>query len=206
MIEVKNISKSFDKKIILKNYSYSFEDNKIYCLIGESGCGKTTLLRIISGLDRPDKGEVFYNNTPIKKPSKNIFMMNQSYTNFPWKTCLENVLFPIKLQGQVREEHKKQAIDLLTEVGLEESINHYPYELSGGMKQRLALARTLMIKPEVILMDEPLSALDPSTREKMQDMIIKLHKETQNTIIMITHDHDEAEKMGDIVLKFERSV
>src|SRR5690242_11446938 len=138
MIQLQNITKKYNRKVILNNYSYTFEDNKIYCLIGASGCGKTTLLRIISGLDRADRGKAFYNSKRITRPIKNIFMMNQCYTNFPWKTCLENVLFPIKLFEKVNDEHVQQAEALLKEVGLEEYKNHYPYELSGGMKQRLA--------------------------------------------------------------------
>lgn len=204
MIELKNIAIKFENKIIFKNFSYTFEDNTIYCLTGASGCGKTTLLRIISGLLKPNRGIVAYNGLKIKKPVKNIFMMNQGYTNFPWKNCLNNVLFPTKLTTKITEEHKQQAINLLKEVGLGEYIENYPYELSGGMKQRLALARTLMIKPEVILMDEPLGALDPEMREKMQNLILKLHEETKNTIIMITHDPEEAEKMSNTIIKIEK--
>lgn len=203
MLQVQNISFTYDGRKIFENYSNSFSGNKIYCIVGPSGCGKTTLLRLISGLLKPNKGGVFYKNQKIVKPIKNIFMMHQGYTNFPWKSCLENVLFPIKLHTKVNEQYMRQAINLLNEVGLGNCIEKYPYELSGGMKQRLALARTLMIKPEVILMDEPLSALDPVTRVKMQNLILKLQKETQNTILMITHDNEEAERMGDIIIRLE---
>lgn len=203
MIKVQNLSFSYDGKKIFENYNNSFGENSINCIIGSSGCGKTTLLRMISGLLKPDKGMVLYNDLKIVKPIKDIFMMHQGYTNFPWKSCLENVLFPIKLHEKVTEEHKDLAIELLGEVGLESYIYKFPYELSGGMKQRLALARTLMIKPKVILMDEPLSALDPATRVKMQDLILRLHAETQNTILMITHDHEEAKRMGDYIVKMD---
>lgn len=203
MIKVQNICFSYEGNKIFSNYSSSFDENNIYCIVGSSGCGKTTLLRIISGLLKPDKGTVLYNDLKIVKPIKDIFMMHQGYTNFPWKSCLENVLFPIKLHGKVTEDQKELAIELLAEVGLENYINKYPYELSGGMKQRLALARTLMIRPKVILMDEPLSALDPSTRVKMQNLILRLHDETQNTILMITHDHEEAKRMGDSIIALE---
>jgi NitT/TauT family transport system ATP-binding protein len=200
LIKVNNVSKKFDKKIILNNYSRVFEDNKIYSIIGRSGCGKTTLLRIIAGLIEPDTGSVTYNDGKIDKKMPEIFMMHQHYTNFPWKTCLENVLFPIELKSKVTKEHEMQAVELLKQVGLGENINMYPYELSGGMKQRLSLARILMTKPPVILMDEPMSALDDKTRVKMQDYILELHAETKNTIIMVTHDVDEARKMGDEII------
>lgn len=203
VIKVQNLCFSYDGKKIFENYTNSFGENSINCIIGSSGCGKTTLLRIISGLLKPDKGTVLYNDMKIVKPIKDIFMMHQGYTNFPWKSCLENVLFPIKLQGKVTKEQKDLAIELLGDVGLKSYIDKFPYELSGGMKQRLALARTLMIKPKVILMDEPLSALDPATRVKMQDLILRLHNETQNTILMITHDHEEANRMGDYIVKME---
>lgn len=201
MIELKDVSLKYEDKVIFNNYSFTFESNKVYCIIGKSGCGKTSLLRIISGLEKPKKGTVMYGNKRITRPIKNIFMMHQSYTNFPWKSCLDNVLFPIKLHGKVTGEHREQAVNLLEEVGLGEYLDKYPYELSGGMKQRLALARTLMIKPEVILMDEPLSALDPVTRVGMQNMILRLHRETQNTIIMVTHDHEEAKRMADVIIR-----
>lgn len=200
MISVNSISIKFDKKVIFNNYSRVFEDNKIYCILGKSGCGKTTLLRIIAGLLEPDSGSVTYNDKKIEKQMPEIFMMHQHYANFPWKTCLENVLFPIALKQKVTEEHRKQAIEMLMQVGLGECVKMYPYELSGGMKQRLSLARVLMTRPPVILMDEPMSALDDKTRERMQNFILNLHRETQNTIIMITHDVDEARKMGDVLI------
>ena len=200
LIKVNNVSKKFDKKIILNNYSRVFEDNKIYSIIGRSGCGKTTLLRIIAGLLESDTGSVTYNDGKIDKKMPEIFMMHQHYTNFPWKTCLENVLFPSELKSKVTKEHEKQAVELLKQVGLGENVNMYPYELSGGMKQRLSLARILMTKPAVILMDEPMSALDDKTREKMQDYILSMHAETKNTIILVTHDVDEARKMGDEII------
>lgn len=200
LIKVNNVSKKFDRKVILNNYSHVFEDNKIYSIIGRSGCGKTTLLRIIAGLLEPDTGSVTYNDDKIDKKMPEIFMMHQHYTNFPWKTCLENVLFPIELKSKVTQEHEKQAVELLKQVGLGDNVNMYPYELSGGMKQRLSLARVLMTKPAVILMDEPMSALDDKTRVIMQDYILKLHAETKNTIILVTHDVDEARKMGDEII------
>lgn len=203
MIKVNGISLKFEEKVIFDNFNTEFDDNSIYCILGKSGCGKTTLLRIIAGLQKPDKGIALYGESKITKPNSDIFMMHQNYTNFPWKNCLENVLFPIKLKRKVTQDDVKEALELLHKVGLTGSEEKLPDELSGGMKQRLALARVLMAKPPVILMDEPLSALDDNTRSDMQNLIMQMHKETKNTIIMITHSKDDANKMGDHILKLE---
>jgi ABC-type nitrate/sulfonate/bicarbonate transport system ATPase subunit len=201
VIQLENVNLRFGTKVIFDNYNYSFEDNKVYCIMGKSGCGKTTLLRIIAGLLKPNSGSATYNGAKIHKSMPDIFMMHQSYTNFPWKTCFQNVLFPIALHQKVTEEHQKECFKMLDLVGLNGYANKYPYELSGGMKQRLSLARVLMSNPKVILMDEPLSALDSVTRIKMQDLLLAFHQETQNLMIMVTHDLTEAEKMNDVMIK-----
>ena len=197
MISVRNVKLRFQTKVIFDGINHEFDVNKIYCIMGKSGIGKTTLLRLMAGLIMPDKGTVFYENRELRKPVPEIFMMHQNYTNFPWKTCLENVILPIKLHSKVTEEKKENVIRILQNVGLEDYINKYPYELSGGMNQRLALARTLIMRPKVILMDEPLSALDSDTRAKMQDLIKRFQTESKCLIIMITHDEREAEIMAE---------
>lgn len=200
MIQFTNITVSYGKKTIINNLSGSFEENKVYCILGRSGCGKSTLLKTISGLLKPSSGLVLYQNKPVTKPIKDIFMMHQAYTNFPWKNCLDNVLFPIKLNRKVTKEDIAEAQEMLKKVGLENHSTKYPDELSGGMKQRLALARILVSKPKVILMDEPLSALDDNTRNEMQNLILDMHKATKNTIIMVTHNINDAQKMGDQII------
>lgn len=200
MIKINNLSISFGDKIIFDKWNCEFNDNSIVAVLGRSGCGKTTLLRSIAGLFKPQSGEIFINDKKLSGPTKEIFMMHQTYANFPWKNCLDNILFPIKIQGTVTPEHKLEAQEMLIKVGLEGCAIKYPHELSGGMKQRLALARVLVTKPPIILMDEPLSALDPKTRSQMQDLVLDMHYKTKNTILMVTHDPEEARKMADKIM------
>lgn len=187
---------------LLEGFNYQF-DNKIYGILGESGCGKTTLLRTIAGLTKPLQGEVIINGVKNSKPNKSgIYMLHQNYTSFDWITCLDNVLISKKVKGKVTEKDKENALKMLELVKLNEHVHKYPRQLSGGMRQRLALARTLFMQPQIILMDEPLSALDEVTRAEMQKLIIRMHKSTNNTIIMVTHSTEEAEKMCDEIIKF----
>jgi NitT/TauT family transport system ATP-binding protein len=202
MIIVKDLSVRYDEKIIFDKYNIAFEENKVYGILGRSGCGKSTLLRSIAGLLKPDDGAVYYNDEKIKKPIKEIFMMHQNYASFPWMSCIDNILLPIKMKHPLTPDDIKTAQSMLYKVGLDNCEDKYPYELSGGMKQRLALARVLVSKPPIILMDEPLSALDPNTRNQMQDLILEMHNETKNTILMITHDPAEAKKMSDKIINF----
>lgn len=205
MIELKNLSIGYDKnKPLKKDFTYTFEDNKIYGILGESGCGKSTLLKTIAGLVYPLSGEVYIDGKIIQRADKNdAYMMHQNYTSFDWLNCLDNILITEKVKhNRITENKKQDALKWLEMVGLGKCVDKYPTQLSGGMKQRLALARTLYAKPSIILMDEPLSALDEETRTKMQDLIVNINKETHNTIIMITHSKEEAEKMCDEILRF----
>ena len=202
MIEIKNLYTGYSRdKPLLNNFNYTF-DSKVYGILGQSGCGKTTLLRTIAGLMKPLSGEVVVNEEVVTKASKNnIYMMHQNYTSFDWLKCLDNVLIAKKVKGRINGEDIDRAKQMLSLVGLEGSEEKFPKQLSGGMRQRLALARTLFMSPEIILMDEPLSALDINTREVMQDLIIQKHKETNNTIIMVTHSKEEAKKMCDVIIE-----
>lgn len=201
MIELKDLTTGYSRdKPLLKNYSMKF-DKKIYGILGESGCGKTTLLRTIAGLMKPLNGEIIVDGEKITKASKNnIFMMHQNYTSFDWMNCLENILLPVKIKRSVTKEDVKLAKDFLKQVGLENYEKKFPKQLSGGQRQRLALARTLFTKPAIILMDEPLSALDPQTRTTMQNLVLKQHKVENNTVIIVTHSNEEAKKMCDVII------
>lgn len=205
MIEIKNLTTGYSRDKPLKQYfNYIFEDNKIYGILGESGCGKSTLLKTIAGLIYPLDGEIYVNDKILQRADKNdIYMMHQNYTSFDWLTCIDNILITEKVKhNRITDEKRKNALCWLDKVGLKEYADKYPTQLSGGMRQRLALARTLYMKPSIILMDEPLSALDENTRADMQNLILDIHKETKNTIIMITHSKEEALKMCDIILNF----
>jgi NitT/TauT family transport system ATP-binding protein len=190
---------------VFENLSYEFEDGKIYCIQGKSGCGKTTLLRLIAGLRQPDAGTVTIDGKPVHRSMPDLFMMHQTYSNFPWMTVADNVLLPMKLRGKITPELMQQMNGMLERVGLANCGHLYPHELSGGMKQRVALARVLIAKPKAMLMDEPLSALDPATRTRMQDLLLETHKsqevETGNLIIMVTHDPAEADKLGEVKIR-----
>ena len=197
MIQLNKLTTGYTRdKPLLKDFTYQF-NSKIYGILGESGCGKSTLLRTIAGLMYPLEGVILINGKVLKKASKNnIYMMHQNYTSFNWMNCIDNVLISKKIQHKkITKEDIQLAEELLNKVGIYEHRNKYPSQLSGGMRQRLALARTIYVKPDIILMDEPLSALDDTTRSKMQNLILDLHEETNNTILMVTHSKEEANKM-----------
>jgi ABC-type nitrate/sulfonate/bicarbonate transport system ATPase subunit len=203
MIELKSLYTGYSRdKPLLENFNYRF-DNKIYGILGESGCGKTTLLRTIAGLTKPLSGDVLVNGEYVTKASKNnVYMMHQNYTSFDWLKCLDNILIAKRVKGKVTTEDVGKAKMMMDVVGLSGNEYKYPKQLSGGMRQRLALARTLFMSPEILLMDEPLSALDVDTRCRMQDLIMDQHQKTNNTIIMVTHSAEEAKKMCDLIIKF----
>ena len=192
MIQLNNLVVGYDKPL-LNPITTTFEDNKVYGILGKSGCGKSTLLRTIAGLNKQMSGSIVKNDASVP------YMMHQRYTNFDWLSCLDNVLIAER-KRKGRRELKDEAVEVLKKVGLGDYLDRYPTELSGGMQQRLALARVLFAKPKLLLMDEPLSALDDATRERMQQLILDCHKETQNTILMVTHSVDEAIKMCDHII------
>lgn len=192
MIMLNDLVVGYDRPL-MNPLNYTFEDGKIYGILGKSGCGKSTLLKTIAKMHKPLSGQV------QRTDGQQIYMMHQRYTNFNWLTCLNNVLIAERNRRK-RKELVSHAEKVLEQVGLGEYLDRYPTELSGGMQQRLALARVLFVKPSCLLMDEPLSALDDSTRANMQQLIMDIHKETNNTIIMVTHSVDEANKMCDQII------
>jgi len=204
-IIVKDLKISFGKKNVFDGFSYVFRDNTIHAIVGESGCGKTTLLRTIAGLLKPNRGGVWLGEQKMIRPTRNVCMMHQKHTNFPWLNVTQNILYPVKTLRKITNQDRTKAAELIKTVKLEEAAGCYPDELSGGMNQRLALARALIQRPQVMLMDEPLSALDPATRTDMQNLLLSFQKETKCLIIMITHSLSEAKMLaGEDILMIEK--
>lgn len=207
MLELKNISKKFKDRQILSDFNLTVEENKILAIVGPSGGGKTTLLRMLAGLEKIDTGEIIYNgeSLPIDELEKRNLLgfVFQDFQLFPHLTVLENlVLSPIKTMNMAKNEAEKKAIELLERLGLEKQINNYPTSLSGGQKQRVALARAMMIDPKIIGYDEPTSALDPELRLEVEKLILK-NRELGITQIVVTHDLQFAENIADSILKVE---
>ena len=166
-------------------------------LLGPSGCGKSTILRMIAGLDRPDKGHVLVNGKPVAGPGRDRGMVFQKYTSFPWLTVADNVAYGMRVNGVPSAEQAKTVKHLLEAVGLTAFAKAYPDTLSGGMQQRLAIARTLAVRPQIILMDEPFGALDAQARGEMQELLLRIWNETACTVLFVTHDVEEAIYLAD---------
>lgn len=176
----------------LQDISMDISENEFVCIVGPSGCGKSTLLRIMAGLDFPTKGQMLFDGEEIIGPSAQRGMVFQSYTLFPWMKVSENISFGLKLKKIPKEERLAVVNKYLKIIGLSDFANCYPKELSGGMKQRVAIARVLANEPEVILMDEPFGALDPNTKASMQLLMRNIWQDKNQTIVFVTHDIEEA--------------
>lgn len=212
--------------------SLAIPEGKIFSILGPSGCGKSTFLEILAGLQAPTEGEVYIDGVRVleplpstrremeeyrrryrflsplangmfrDRPKHDIAMIFQDYAVFPWMTALKNVMFTLKLRGIPKAEREERAIDYLKRAGLGDALNKYPSQLSGGMRQRLALARALSVEPKIILMDEPFAAVDALTRERLQDELLQLWESTGITIVLVTHDVEEALYLSDEVVVF----
>ncbi len=210
-IEVKNINKSFeskktDKLSVLADINLTINDGELICLLGPSGCGKTTLLRLIAGLDQPTSGEIVANGEVVKKPSGDRAVIFQQYSLFPWLTVLQNVTFGLEMTNKGNKAENIAAAErYLTNVGLIDFKDSYPHELSGGMKQRVAIIRSLLNHSPILLMDEPFSALDMQNRHKLQEQLIGVWKRFENTIVFVTHDVDEAVYLADKIVIMDKN-
>ena len=210
-IEVKNINKTFegkkrDKLSVLEDINLTIEDGEFICLLGPSGCGKTTLLRLIAGLDKPTSGEIVANGEVVEKPSGDRAVIFQQYSLFPWLTVLENVTFGLEMTKKgSKEENVAAAERYLKSVGLIDFKDSYPHELSGGMKQRVAIIRSLLNHSPILLMDEPFSAVDMQNRHSLQEQLIGVWKRFDNTIVFVTHDVDEAVFLADKIVIMDKN-
>lgn len=206
IISFKEVSKSYGDKKVLKNFNLNLSKGEFVTVIGSSGSGKTTTLKLINGLLKPDSGNIIINGEDIKNKNiteirKNIGYVIQGIGLFPHMTVEKNISFVLDLDKNDKDATKRKVKELMKVVHLEEElINRYPRELSGGQKQRVGIARALAKEPDILLMDEPFGAVDEITRKSLQDEIIKIQKKLNMTIFFITHDIDEALKLGSIVM------
>ncbi|RAK04195.1 NitT/TauT family transport system ATP-binding protein [Halanaerobium saccharolyticum] len=200
-LELKNINKSFEtekeRKPALKNINLQINKNEFITILGPSGCGKSTLLKIIAGFSRADSGQLLKNKAKIEKAGLDRIMLFQDFEQlFPWQKVIENVTFAVKASAKnnnlSKAQIKEKALKYLNEVKLENYQNYYPHQLSGGMKQRVALARTLAAEGEIMLMDEPFGSVDSQTRQELQELLVQIWQKEERTIIFVTHDIREA--------------
>lgn len=200
LLKIENLSKSFEQYKVLKNINLEIKKGEFISLLGYSGCGKSTLLRIIAGLEQCDSGRIFYKHheiTKTKASKRKFAMVFQSYALFPHMNAYENLAFPLKEQGYSKKKIKQIVSESFELVGLSGNEAKFPRELSGGQQQRVAIARALSLRPKILLLDEPLSALDKKVRQKLRNDIKAIHKELGITSIMVTHDQEEAIGMSD---------
>lgn len=206
MIEIVGISKKFPAKrdiapvLALKDVNLTVHDNEFLTILGPSGCGKTTLLRLIAGLLPWDDGEITIDGKPVRGPGPERAMVFQSFALLPWLSVLDNVAFGLELTGISKSERYARSEELIQMVGLTGFEKRYPTELSGGMQQRVGLARALAVKPQVLLMDEPFGALDEQTRRLLQEELLAIWEVQRTTVVFITHSMEEAVLLGDRVV------
>ncbi len=206
ILELTDVSRVFvdpdgTEHVAIKGVNLRIEDvvgaGEFRALLGPSGCGKSTIFNLVAGLDFPTTGEVKVDGARVQGPGPDRGMVFQSYSSMPWLSVLDNVGYGLKLQGVPKKERDAKAMDLIRRVGLSGHESKYPQNLSGGMRQRVAIARTLAVEPKIILMDEPFGALDVKTRVETQDMVLDVWKELEATILFVTHDIGEAVYMSD---------
>lgn len=208
-LKIEKINKTFinDKKPhrVLENINIEIKEGEFVSLLGPSGCGKTTLLNIIGGFLHPESGDILVNNSKVVKPGIDRAFVFQNYALFPWKTVAENITFPMKQQKIAKVKIKTKLEELLELSDLSGKGELYPHQLSGGMKQRVAVMRALACNPEVLLMDEPLGAVDFQMRQTLQDELSRIWLKNRITAVMVTHDVDEAVYMSDRVIVMSRN-
>ena len=203
-VELKNVSKIFLSQSgpiqALSDFSLNIEEGEFLCIVGPSGCGKSTLLNLIAGLEKPDRGSVLIDNKPVARPGPDRVVMFQEAALFPWLNVIQNVSFGLKMAGMPKAERYERARSLLQVVNLLPFADNFIHELSGGMKQRVALAGALALDPGILLMDEPFAALDAQTRDQLHEELEMIWEQTGKTVIFVTHNVREAVRLGTRVL------
>ena len=189
---------------VLENVEHRIENGRFISIIGPSGCGKTTLLRIIAGLEKASAGKVLLDGKELAQGSEEVGLVFQEYALFPWRTTLQNIEIGIEIRGMDKEKRRSTAMEYIKTFDLSGFENRYPRELSGGMKQRVAIARTLIMNPRVVLMDEPFGSLDSQTRNALQEFLLRIWQKRADTIIFVTHNVDEAVFLSDEIVVFSK--
>ena len=201
IIEVRNIAKTYDSGVeALRDITLALPRGELSTFLGPSGCGKTTLLKIIAGLISPSEGELWVKGNKVTGPGPERAFVFQDFALLPWASVLRNVAFGLELRGIPKDERQDIARKYIEEVGLSSFESHYPHQLSGGMKQRVGLARALAIDADIVLMDEPFSSVDEQTRRKFQEELLDLLKINQKTVIFVTHSIEEAAYLSDQII------
>lgn len=204
-VRIEQVSKVFAVKdnlpqTVLSQINLTIENGEFLCLLGPSGCGKTTLMNLIAGFEKPTTGSVTIDGQLVRRPHPKHITIFQDYGLYPWRTVLDNVLFGLEAKGMKKTEARNIARQYLELVGLTAAAEQFPRQLSGGMKQRVSIARALAVEPDILLMDEPFGALDAFTRYRLQDEMLRIWQEKKPTIIFVTHDIDEAVYLGQKVV------
>lgn len=205
MISIKDLHVSYGSEIALQNVNLHVEKNTTCAIIGPSGCGKTTLLYSIGVLIKPNEGKVLIDGQELTNVRKNTGVILQDYGLLPWKTVWNNVAFALLCRGFNKDEANEKVEDILRELGIYEYRSKYPGELSGGQKQRVAIGRTLALEPDLLLMDEPSSALDAMTKEHIQNIILNIYKRKPITLITVTHNIEEAAFLGQKIVIMKKA-
>jgi len=207
---IENVSKTFVSKenkeevYALKDINLTIETGKFVSFVGPSGCGKTTLLRLIEGFENPTEGTIKDDEEIVTEPSNKRGFIFQNYSLFPWLNVMDNVMFGLDINGKPEKENKERAMKYLEAVGLKDFAKRYPHELSGGMKQRVAIIRSIINDSKSLLMDESFSALDVQTKHKLQKQLYQIHRQKHKTILFVTHDVDEAVFLSDEIVILSR--
>jgi NitT/TauT family transport system ATP-binding protein len=210
VIRVDHVSKSFSDGSgrsvqVLRDISLDVREGKFVCLVGPSGCGKTTLLNMMAGMVSPTEGHVFYRGAVVNTINSNAGYITQRDNLLPWRTVEKNVELALELQGVPRRERQRRVAEMLARVDLSAALKKFPSQLSGGMRKRAALARTLVYEPETLLMDEPFAAVDAILRLSLHDMLMRLWEQERVTVVFVTHDLEEALLLGDEIVVFGRN-
>lgn len=204
LMRVENLTKVYtsDSKdvIALKDINFTVEKGQFISIVGPSGCGKTTLLEVLSGLRLATSGSVKIKGEAVTGPQRSIGIVFQEESTFPWRSVVENVEFGLQMQGKPKSEYREKAIKMIELVGLKGFENSYPHQLSGGMRQRVAIARTLVTEPEIVVMDEPFGALDEQTRLILGGELLKIVEKTKATVVLVTHSIQEAALLSDKIV------